>query len=191
MIKKSIESICVFCASRDGFKIEFKEASIELGYLIAKNKLKLIYGGGQIGLMGSLASSAQKNNCNITGVIPEHLKNKELANTSLKNLIVTRNMHERKQLMYQNSDAFIVLPGGVGTLDEFYEILTWAQLELHTKPIILINIEYFWSPLITLLKHQTNSGFVDKKITQNFLIVETPKEAIDYIIGLNRDTSRI
>ena len=143
MTNKNIKSICIFCGSRKGSDILYEEVAVELGFLIAKNNLKLVYGGGNIGLMGALASSAQKSNCDILGVIPDHLLKKEVGKTTLKNLVVTKNMHNRKKLMYENADAFIVLPGGVGTLDEFFEIITWSQLDLHDKPIILMNINIF------------------------------------------------
>lgn len=176
-------SVCVFCGSRDGSNPKYKLAAIELGYLLSQAKLRLVYGGGNLGLMGAIASSAQKNNCEILGVIPKHLMNKEVGKTDLSNLIVTKSMHERKTLMYNESDAIMILPGGVGTLDEFFEILTWSQLGLHKKPIILLNIDGFWDPLLKLLSHQIKCGFMDKSINKLFSIVETPKKAISYLIN--------
>ena len=138
------KSVCVFCGSRDGSKPEYKLAAIELGKLLSEVKFRLVYGGGNLGLMGALASSAQQNNCEILGIIPQHLMEREVGKTNLKNLIITKNMHERKNLMYNESDAIMILPGGVGTLDEFFEIITWAQLGLHKKYIILLNIDKFF-----------------------------------------------
>ena len=175
------KSICVFCGSRDGLSSKYKFAAVELGVLLSEVKFRLVYGGGNVGLMGALASSAQKNNCEILGIIPQHLMDKEVGKTNLKNLIITRNMHERKNLMYNESDAIMILPGGVGTLDEFFEIITWGQLGLHQKPIILLNIDRFWSPLLDLLSHQIKCGFMDKSINKLFSIVDTPKEAIAYL----------
>ena len=176
------KSVCVFCGSRNGSNASYNLAAIELGAMFSKANFRLVYGGGNAGLMGALASSAQKNNCEILGVIPEHLMEKEVGRTNLKNLIITTNMHERKNLMYNESDAIIVLPGGVGTLDEFFEIITWAQLDLHKKPIILLNIDGFWDPLLNLLSHQINCGFMDNSINKLFSIADKPKEAIDYLI---------
>ena len=189
MTKKVIKSICVFCGSRDGLNEKYKVAAEELGQLIAKESFGLVYGGGNIGLMGSLASSALKRNCKILGVIPKHLMQKEVGNTTLKNLVITQNMHERKHLMYKKSDAFVILPGGIGTLDEFFETLTWAQLDLHKKPIVLLNIDNFWDPLVVLLKHQIKLGFVNSTINKLFTILGTPKETIQYLRDSNRQLS--
>ena len=182
MEKNYSKSICVFCGSRDGASAKYKKAALDLGILLSKVKFRLVYGGGNAGLMGALASSAQQNNCEILGIIPQHLMEKEGGKINLKNLIITKNMHERKNLMYNESDAIIILPGGVGTLDEFFEIITWAQLGLHKKSIILLNIDGFWNPLLTLLSHQVSCGFMDKSISKLFLVLNTPKEAIDYLI---------
>ena len=114
---------------------------------------------------------------------------KEVGKTNLEELKVTDNMHERKNLMYENSDAFIILPGGVGTLDEFFEILTWAQLGLHKKPIILVNTDKFWDPLINLINHQVTLGFMKQSIKSLFTIIETPKDAIAYLITSKRKLS--
>ena len=189
MVKNNIKSVCVFCGSRDGSNALFKKASFELGTLLANENLKLVYGGGNIGLMGALASSAQSNNCNILGVIPEHLMKKEVGKTDLKKLTVTKNMHNRKSLMYKEADAFIILPGGIGTLDEFFEVLTWSQLKIHKKPILLLNIDGFWNPMIDLINHQINFGFVDKSIENLFITVKTPSEAIDYLVLSDRKLS--
>ena len=189
MVKNIIKSVCVFCGSRDGSNALFKKASFELGILLANENLKLVYGGGNIGLMGALASSAQSNNCDILGVIPEHLMKKEVGKTDLKKLTVTKNMHNRKSLMYKEADAFIILPGGIGTLDEFFEVLTWSQLKIHKKPILLLNIDGFWNPMIDLINHQINFGFVDKSIENLFITVKTPSEAIDYLVLSDRKLS--
>ena len=181
--------MCVFCGSRSGTNIKHKFATEELGNLIAQKGFCLIYGGGNIGLMGILASKAQSSNCSILGVIPDHLMKKEVGKTDLNNLTITKNMHERKKIMYDKADAFIVLPGGVGTLDEFFETLTWAQLGLHNKPIILLNIDNFWSPLIDIINHQVKSGFMDKNINNLFITFETPLKAIDYLLDSNRQLS--
>ena len=114
---------------------------------------------------------------------------KEVGKTDLKILTVTKNMHDRKKIMYDKSDAFIVLPGGVGTLDEFFETLTWAQLGLHNKPIILLNIDNFWTPLLNLLSHQVKAGFMNKNINKLFITLKTSQKAIDYLLDSNRQLS--
>ena len=189
MIKKTIKSVCVFCGSQSGSNRKHKHETEQLGSLIAQKGFRLVYGGGNIGLMGILASQAQSNNCSILGVIPDHLIKKEVGKTDLKTLTVTENMHERKKMMYDNSDAFIVLPGGVGTLDEFFETLTWAQLGLHNKPVILLNIDNFWNPLLDLLSHQVKSGFMNKNINKLFITLKTSQKAIDYLLDSNRQLS--
>lgn len=181
LTKNYEKSICVFCGSRDGSRAKYKLAAIELGQLLSSVNFRLVYGGGNLGLMGALASSAQKNNCEILGIIPQYLMEKEVGKIDLKNLVITKDMHERKRLMYSESDAIMILPGGVGTLDEFFEIITWAQLGMHKKIIILLNIDKFWEPLMNLLSHQVKCGFMDKTINKLFLIVDTPKEAISYL----------
>lgn len=187
--KNNIKSICVFCGSRDGSKQKYKNAAKELANLISEADKRLVYGGGNRGLMGYLASAAQIKKCDILGVIPEHLMYQEVGNTNLKNLTVTKNMHQRKTIMYNEADAFIVLPGGVGTLDEFFEILTWSQLALHRKQIIILNIDNFWDPLLNLIKHQVNHKFMDKSINELFFIAKTPKEAIGYLLNPSRQLS--
>ena len=181
--------MCVFCGSQSGSNRKHKYETEQLGNLIAQKGFRLVYGGGNIGLMGILASQALSNDCNILGVIPDHLMKKEVGKTDLKILTVTKNMHDRKKIMYDKSDAFIVLPGGVGTLDEFFETLTWAQLGLHDKPIILLNIDNFWTPLLNLLNHQVKSGFINKNINKLFITLKTSQKAIDYLFYSNRQLS--
>ena len=191
MIKNNIQSVCVFCGSRNGLDPKYKNTAAELGYVISKAKLKLVYGGGSTGLMGTLASSAQKNNCSILGVIPDHLMQKEVGNKNLDSLEITKDMHERKKLMYNKSDAFIVLPGGVGTLDEFFEIITWSQLGLHKKPIILLNTHNFWDKLLDLINHQVESGFVDASIANLLVTISTPRQALNYLLDPKRKLSPV
>lgn len=189
MTKNNIKSVSVFCGSRNGRKESYKKAAIELGALIAELELTLVYGGGNVGLMGELATSAQQNGCKITGIIPKHLFDKEVAKANLNELIITKDMHQRKRLMYQKSDAIIVLPGGVGTLDEFFEILTWAQLGLHKKKIVLLNIDNFWNPLLELITHQVKSGFMELSISNLFTQFNSAKKTMDYLLDSNRQLS--
>ena len=175
------KSVCVFCGSRDGSKPEYKLAAIELGKLLSEVKFRLVYGGGNLGLMGALASSAQQNNCEILGIIPQHLMEREVGKTNLKNLIITKNMHERKNLMYNESDAIMILPGGVGTLDEFFEILTLIQTGKIKKnlPIVLFGKDY-WNQLInfeTLVEY----GTISRKDLDLFLLTSSVDDAFEYI----------
>lgn len=159
MTKIPKKSICVFCGSRSGALPEYSVAAQEIGTLIADSDLRLVYGAGDIGLMGTVANAAQDAGGDILGVIPEHLVKWEVGKVDLTQYIVTENMHERKKVMFMNSDAIITLPGGPGSLDELFEVLTWAQLGQHSKPIYLLNVAGYWGPLISLIEHQIAQGF--------------------------------
>jgi len=154
----------------------------ELGKLIALNGLRLVYGAGDVGLMGEIAQATQKNGGRILGVIPEHLLTLEVAKTDLDTFIVTENMHERKKVMFSNSETIVVMPGGVGTLEEFFEVLTWKQLGLHTKDIILLNVEGFWDSLLGLIEGLVESKFANRKILSQFIVVNSVKELTTIIL---------
>ncbi|MEE9388732.1 MAG: TIGR00730 family Rossman fold protein [Paracoccaceae bacterium] len=158
---KDVFSVCVFCGSRNGARPEYKTAAQQLGTQIAANGWRLVYGAGDVGLMGAVAQSTQTSDGNTFGVIPVHLLDQEVAKTDLDQLVITENMHERKKVMFMNSDAIVVLPGGAGSLDEFFEVLTWRQLGLHHKPIYLLNVAGYWDKLIDLLEHVIDQGFAD------------------------------
>lgn len=164
-------SICVFCGSRPGENPAFIGAAQSLGERMAKNNWRLVYGAGDVGLMGAVARAAQHGGADTFGVIPTHLLKKEVGKTDLTRFVVTENMHERKKVMFMNSDAVVILPGGPGTLDEFFEVLTWKQLGLHDKPILVLNIDGFWTPLAELLQHQVRSGFADESLLSFFDVV--------------------
>ena len=172
-------SVCVFCGSRYGNDKAYKKATEQLGRLLAEENCRLVYGAGNIGLMGTVAKNTESNGGEVMGVIPEHLLEAEVGKTDIKNFIVTQNMHERKKVMFMNSDAIIILPGGAGTLDEFFEILTWAQLNLHNKPIIILNVSGFWNPLIKLINHLVENGFADQNLNKLFKVVSSPGETIE------------
>lgn len=157
-------SICVFCGARPGTNPAYIQAAKETGEMIARNGWRLVYGAGDVGIMGEVSRAASQNSAKTLGVIPDHLISHEKGNRDLDQFIVTENMHERKKVMYMNSDAIVVLPGGAGSLDEFFEVLTWRQLGLHSKPIFLVDIEGYWAPLITLLEHIVDQGFADKTV---------------------------
>ncbi len=175
------KSVCVFCGSRAGKTSEFSNTAKKLGELIAKYRWRLVYGGGDVGLMGDLAKSVQKNNGDILGVIPTHLLEMEVAKTDVTSFIVTENMHERKKVMFMNSDTIIILPGGIGTLDEFFEVLTWRQLNLHNKKIYVLNINGFWNKLIGLLDELVSQEFVEGSVRDYFTVITTIDE-IDLLL---------
>ena len=157
-------SVCVYCGSRDGARPAYIRDAARFGELIAEAGWRLVYGAGDIGLMGAVARSAQLAGADTFGVIPTHLLRQEAGKRDLGRFIVTENMHERKKVMYMNSDAIVVLPGGAGSLDEFFEVLTWRQLGLHQKPIFLLNIEGYWNPLVALIDHVIGEGFADPSL---------------------------
>lgn len=155
-----IKNVCVYCGSGPGTDPRFVESAIALGKSLAENGVGLVYGGGSIGLMGAVATSVLEHGGNVIGIIPEFLTKRENALTGAQELIVTHDMHERKRLMFERSDAFVALPGGIGTLEELVEQLTWQQLGRHSKPILLANIGNFWDPLLELLEHMRATAFI-------------------------------
>ncbi|MGF1455589.1 MAG: TIGR00730 family Rossman fold protein [Alphaproteobacteria bacterium] len=154
------KAVCVYCGSSAGADPRFKAAAETLGRQCAESGIDLVYGGGKLGLMGATADAALKAGGRVTGIIPDFLKAVEVQFEDVTELLVTQSMHERKQLMFERSDAFIALPGGIGTLEETIEMLTWAQLGRHGKPIVLVNIAEYWTPLLTLLDHMVAQAFV-------------------------------
>ena len=167
-----IKTICVYCGSGPGSDPRFIEAAIALGKILAENRIRLVYGGGSIGLMGALATSVLDHGGTVTGIIPDFLTSRENALTRVQELIVTPDMHERKRLMFERSDAFVALPGGVGTLEELVEQMTWKQLGRHSKPILLANIDGFWEPLLALLAHMRATQFIRPNLAVDVLKAE-------------------
>jgi hypothetical protein len=174
----SIRAVCVYCGSSAGADPTFAEAARALGKTLAQNHIRLIYGGGSIGMMGALAGSVLAHGGSVTGIIPEFLVNKEHMLGGAQEIIVTRDMHERKRVMFERADAFVALPGGIGTLEELVEQLTWAQLGRHRKPILLANIAGFWEPLCELLDHMNALGFIHSTSRLNYLIADTVEEIL-------------
>lgn len=170
-------SVCVYCGSRSGHHPAYAEAARATGCMLAARGWRLVYGAGDVGLMGEVARAAQTAGAETFGVIPEHLFKWEVGKRDLSTFIVTENMHERKKVMYMNSDAIVVLPGGAGSLDELFEVLTWRQIGLHEKPIFLLNTEGYWAPLIALLDHVIAEGFAGDTL-RDFL---TPVETVDQL----------
>lgn len=180
-----INSICVYCGSQSGTDLQFANAAIELGRIMALHKIRLVYGAGTRGLMGEIAKSVHENGGEVTGIIPEFLLQTEAAHKPelyCDKVIVTANMHERKQKMFELSDAFIAMPGGIGTLEELVEIMTWAQLARHEKPISLLNINEFWDPLINLLDHMGECGFLHSAARIRPVIMTRPAE-LETLLG--------
>jgi uncharacterized protein (TIGR00730 family) len=156
---KKIRRLCVYCGSSCAVEPQFREAASELGAHLGAAGIELIYGGGRVGLMGLLADAALTAGGKVTGIIPARLLRAEVAHPGVTELIAVESMHDRKRLMAETADAFAVLPGGIGTLDELFETLSWKQLELHDKPILLVDIGGYWGPLRNLLDHIVVSGF--------------------------------
>src|ERR1700761_5266373 len=170
MIK--IRTVCVYCGSGSGTSPRFIEAAIALGKALAENGIRLVYGGGAVGMMGAVATAVLDHGGSVTGIIPSFLTARENALKRVQEMIVTPDMHERKRLMFEHSDAFVALPGGIGTLEELVEQLTWQQLGRHSKPVLLANIDGFWEPLLALVTHMRATEFIRPTLTVDILKAE-------------------
>jgi uncharacterized protein (TIGR00730 family) len=182
----SIRSICVYCGSSPGNDPRYLDAAKVLGTAIAEDGIRLVYGGGTRGIMGAVADAALKAGGNVLGVIPRFLMNKEAAEDELgglTELIVTEDMHQRKHALFEQSDAFVALPGGIGTLEEIIEVMTWAQLGRHTKPIVMANINHFWDPLTGLLNHMREAGFIHTSNLVKPLVINTAEAIVPAILA--------
>jgi uncharacterized protein (TIGR00730 family) len=166
-----IHTICVYCGSGPGTDPAFVKAARDFGRILAENRVRLVYGGGSLGLMGALANTVLDHGGEVTGIIPEFLTERERKLTRAQEIIVTRDMHERKRLMFDRAEAFVALPGGIGTLEETIEQMTWAQLGRHRKPILLANIKEFWDPLCALLEHMKELAFIRPGLAVEPLVV--------------------
>lgn len=178
-MEKKVQNICVFCGSRTGNKVVFEQIAWDLGKLLAKKNHTLVYGAGNVGLMGVIADSVLENGGKVTGVIPNFLVEKEVAHKGLTEIITVDSMHERKQIMAEKSDAFIALPGGFGTMDELCEILTWSQLDLHNCPIGLINTDGYFDLLIQFFDKMVEDGFLNKVNRSLILVDKTPEGLLE------------
>ena len=181
MKKKKITTIAVFCGSKSGTKKIFVEAAQELGNQISKRGIRLIFGGGRVGLMGEVADQVLAGGGKVTGVIPQFLNDLEVAHRGVTELITVDSMHERKNLMYNKSDAYVILPGGLGTLDELMEILTWKQLQIHISPIIILDVDGYWGALRLLFQDIIDGGFAHPKALDLFSIVDSVDGVFDAI----------
>jgi uncharacterized protein (TIGR00730 family) len=185
----AIKSICVYCASGPGNNPAFMEAAMQLGRILAQNGIRLVYGGGSVGLMGALADAVLDHGGTVTGVIPDFLVNREHMLVRVQERIITPDMHERKRVMFERADAFVALPGGVGTLEELVEQLTWAQLGRHKKPILILNSAGFWDPLCTLIEQMERLDFIRAGMTVSLLVAERVEEILPKLFDAARAVS--
>lgn len=174
----SRKSVCVYCGSRPGVRPAYVTAARDLGAALATEDWRLVYGAGDVGLMGEVARAAQSGGADTFGVIPEHLVRREVGKSDLNRYVVTQTMHERKKVMFMNADAVVVLPGGAGSLDELFEVLTWRQLDLHRKPIVILNTEGYWEPLKALIDQIVAEGFAEASLAGLLTWATTPQEAM-------------
>jgi uncharacterized protein (TIGR00730 family) len=174
----AIRNVCVYCGSSDGADARFGEAAEELGRSLAAGGVGLVYGGGGEGLMGRLARSTLAAGGYVTGIIPNFLIRKEHPLTAIQEMLVVENMHERKQAMFDRADAFVALPGGVGTVEELVEQLTWAQLNRHTKPILIADIGGFWRPMLALFAHMRLQGFIREGFDVRYMVAERIEDVL-------------
>ncbi|MGB1102680.1 MAG: TIGR00730 family Rossman fold protein [Crocinitomicaceae bacterium] len=177
--RNKIKTITLFCGSKSGQLSVYVDMAKETGQLLASKDIEIIYGGGKVGMMGELADAALNNNGKVVGIIPSFLCTKEIAHDSLSELIVVETMHERKLLMQEGCQGFITMPGGFGTMEEFFEVLTWGQLGLHQKPIALLNAGGYFDPLIDFLDQMLAKGFVSKADRNMVLAADHPEELLE------------
>lgn len=178
----SISSLCVFCGAQNAVPKHFLDMGAYLGEQLARRNIRLVYGGGDCGVMGAVANATMKAGGQVTGVFPRSLKNLENEHQSLTEIILVESMHERKKKMFDLSDGFIVLPGGFGTMDETFEILTWKQLQFHHKPLIIVNYNDYWNPLVQLMDNIISTGFARPENAGLYRVVSSPDEVFKLIL---------
>lgn len=184
-----IRRICVYCGSSSGADPAFIASARKFGRILAENGIGLVYGGGDLGLMGAVAHAVLEAGGHVTGIIPHFLKKKENMLESVQELLVVGDMHERKRLMFEKSDAFVALPGGIGTLEELVEQLTWVQLERHTKPVLIADIGGFWRPLLGLLAHMRENRFIPREREASYLVAERVEDILPILDRANALTA--
>jgi uncharacterized protein (TIGR00730 family) len=170
---ETIRTVCVYCGSGPGANAAFMTAARDFGRILAENEVALVYGGGSVGLMGALSAAVLEHGGKVIGVIPEFLTKRERPRLDAFEVVMTGDMHERKRVMFERADAFVALPGGIGTLEELVEQMTWAQLGRHRKPILIVNIDGFWDPLCALLDHMRKLDFIRLDLAVNLLVADT------------------
>jgi uncharacterized protein (TIGR00730 family) len=181
-----LRTICVYCGSGPGTDPRFLESAKALGREMGLKGIGLVYGGGNVGLMGAVARAVLDHGGHVVGVIPEFLKTRERMLGEVQETIVVPDMHTRKRIMFERADAFVALPGGIGTLEELVEQMTWAQLGRHAKPILLLSLDSFWKPLLVLLAHMRDYGFIRAGLELNYLVAERTEEVIPMLLTATR-----
>jgi uncharacterized protein (TIGR00730 family) len=176
-----LKNVCVYCGSGSGLNPAYAKAARDFGRILAEAGIGLVYGGGSLGLMGEVSRSMMKNGGKVTGIIPAFLSEREQMMLDAEELVIVDNMHQRKHLMFMKSEAFVALPGGLGTLEEFVEQLTWAQLEQHQKPVVLANIEGFWDPLLSLFSRMKQENFIRRGLELRLELVSDVEEILPAI----------
>ena len=181
-----IRTICVYCGSGTGTDPIFVKTAEALGRAMARSGIGLVYGGGNVGLMGRIAHAVLEHGGHVTGIIPDFLKSRERMLDAVQETIIVADMHTRKRLMFERADAFVALPGGIGTLEELVEQMTWSQLGRHTKPILVLNLGGFWRPLLDLFAHMGDHGFIRPGLELSYLVAERVEEVIPLLDGATR-----
>ena len=171
-MQKTIRNVCVYCGSSPGADPRFMQTAAEFGGLLAAAGIGLVYGGGQLGLMGAVARAVAENGGHVTGIIPEFLHTRERKFADTSELVIVPDMHTRKRMMFERADAFLALPGGIGTLEELVEQLTWVQLDRHDKPVVIADIGGFWRPLLSLMAHMRENGFIRQDLEVRYMVAE-------------------
>lgn len=188
---QEIKNICVYCGSATGDDPRYAAAAENFGRTLARAGVGLVFGGGSCGLMGAVARATLAAGGRVTGIIPDFLDEREVALEKLTELIVVGDMHTRKQLMFERSDAFVALPGGIGTLEELTEQLTWIQLGRHTKPLVIADIAGFWRPLLSLLAHMHNASFIREGYDVRYMVAERVEDVLPMILAAARRTPQV
>lgn len=183
VVPSPVQGVCVYCGSGKGLNPAYAVAARKLGKALADHNLRLVYGGGSLGLMGEVARATLGGGGKVTGIIPDFLGAREMMLKDVDELIVVESMHVRKQLMFDRADAFVALPGGIGTLEELVEQLTWSQLGRHTKPIVIANIEGFWDPFLKLLEHMKGDTFIRPGLDVHFNVVDRIEDVVPAILA--------
>ncbi len=183
-----LHALCVYCGSSEGIDQRHVEAAAALGKAAAERGVRIVFGGGRVGLMGVMADAALAAGGAVTGIIPRHLLELEVGHEAIDDLRVVATMHERTMLMCDISDAFCILPGGFGTLDETFEIVTWRQLQLHDKPVVLVNVDGFWDPLVALVQHQAAAGYTRPGHLDLFKVVDRIEAVFDTVAAAPQPT---
>ncbi|HEU5047766.1 MAG TPA: TIGR00730 family Rossman fold protein [Rickettsiales bacterium] len=175
------KAVCVFCGASNNAPKEHLDIGTKFGEMLAREGIRLVYGGGDCGVMGTVANAVLRNNGKVTGVFPRSLKNIESEHASLSEIIMVESMHERKRIMFERSDAVVVLPGGFGTMDEMFEIITWKQLQFHNKPVVILNNQGYWDPLVSLMDNIIETGFAKYETRSLYRVVNTIDEALQEV----------